>query len=75
MRRPLIAGNWKMNLNRASAVALAEGVAKAAQDCDDVDLAVCAGKRKAFIYRNGRKISTVPESRIIPSLLKELRNL
>ena len=30
MRRPLIAGNWKMNLNRASAVALAEGVAKAA---------------------------------------------
>ena len=31
MRRPFIAGNWKMNLNRASAVALAEGVAKRAE--------------------------------------------
>ena len=30
MRRPFIAGNWKMNLNRAAAVALAEGVAKEA---------------------------------------------
>ena len=34
MRRPLIAGNWKMNLNRASAVALAEGVARAAEGVD-----------------------------------------
>ena len=41
MRRPFIAGNWKMNLNRASAVALAEGVAKAAEDVDGVDMAVC----------------------------------
>jgi len=41
MRRPFIAGNWKMNLDRASAVALAEGVAKHAEDVDDVDLAVC----------------------------------
>ena len=41
MRRPFIAGNWKMNLNRASAVALAEGVAKAAEAVEDVDLAVC----------------------------------
>lgn len=41
MRRPFIAGNWKMNLNRASAVALAEGVAKGAASVDGVDLAVC----------------------------------
>ena len=41
MRRPFIAGNWKMNLNRASAVALAEGVAKKAEKIDAVDLAVC----------------------------------
>ena len=41
MRRPLIAGNWKMNLCRASAVALAEGIAKAAETIDGVDLAVC----------------------------------
>jgi triosephosphate isomerase (TIM) len=41
MRRPLIAGNWKMTQNRASAVALAEGVAKGAAKFDGVDLAVC----------------------------------
>ena len=41
MRRPFIAGNWKMTQNRASAVALAEGVAKAAETIEGVDLAVC----------------------------------
>jgi triosephosphate isomerase len=41
MRRPFIAGNWKMNLDRAGAVALAEGLAKQAENVGDVDLAVC----------------------------------
>jgi triosephosphate isomerase (TIM) len=41
MRRPFIAGNWKMNTNRASAVALAEGLAKQAETLQGVDLAVC----------------------------------
>jgi triosephosphate isomerase (TIM) len=41
MRRPFIAGNWKMNTNRASAVALAEAVAKQAASLEGVDLAVC----------------------------------
>ncbi len=41
MQRPFIAGNWKMNLVRASAVALAEEIAKAAKTIDGVDLAVC----------------------------------
>ncbi len=41
MRRPFIAGNWKMNLDRASAVALAEEVAKEAAGVEGVDLAVC----------------------------------
>jgi triosephosphate isomerase len=41
MRRPFIAGNWKMNLNRAAAVALAEAVAKKADGLDGVTLAVC----------------------------------
>ena len=41
----------------------------------DADLAVCAAKNKGYIYRKGRKISTVPESKIIPALLKELKKL
>ena len=38
MRRLLIAGNWKMNLDRAAAVALAEGVVKKAEGVEGVDL-------------------------------------
>lgn len=41
MRRPFIAGNWKMNLDLASSVALVEGLVKETADCDDVDVAVC----------------------------------
>jgi (E)-4-hydroxy-3-methylbut-2-enyl-diphosphate synthase len=41
----------------------------------DADLAVCAAKNKAYFYRNGRKISVVPESKIIPTMLRELQNL
>jgi triosephosphate isomerase len=41
MRRPLIAGNWKMNLDRAAAVALAEGVARRSGEFEGVELAVC----------------------------------
>lgn len=41
MRRPLIAGNWKMNTDHASAVALAEGVAQGAGDVENADLLVC----------------------------------
>lgn len=41
MRRPLIAGNWKMNTNRAEAIALAQAVAEGAGKLGQVDLAVC----------------------------------
>lgn len=41
MRRPLIAGNWKMNTNRAEAIALAQAVAQGARQIRQADLAVC----------------------------------
>jgi triosephosphate isomerase len=41
MRRKLIAGNWKMNTNRASAVALARGVVERAGALSHLDLLVC----------------------------------
>ena len=41
MRRPFVAGNWKMNLDRAQAVALAEGVANDSAKVEGADLAVC----------------------------------
>ncbi len=41
MRRPFVAGNWKMNLDRDAAVELAEAIASSAGSYPDVDIAVC----------------------------------
>lgn len=41
----------------------------------DADLAVCAAKNKAFIYKTGKKIAVVPENKIISTLLKELQKI
>jgi (E)-4-hydroxy-3-methylbut-2-enyl-diphosphate synthase len=41
----------------------------------DADIALCAAKSKAYIYRKGRRVSIVPETKAIPALLKELRKL
>jgi triosephosphate isomerase len=41
MRRPLIAGNWKMNLNRAESEALARRLAEQAGSVANADLLVC----------------------------------
>jgi (E)-4-hydroxy-3-methylbut-2-enyl-diphosphate synthase len=40
----------------------------------DADIAVCAGKNKAYIYRKGKKVSIVSEDKIIMELLKEIEN-
>lgn len=46
MRRPFIAGNWKMNLTRREAVALAEAIAAKVGAASGVELAVCP----PFVY-------------------------
>ncbi|MCE5186896.1 MAG: triose-phosphate isomerase [Planctomycetaceae bacterium] len=46
MRKPFIAGNWKMNTQSATAVALAAGLARELQAVDQVDVAVCP----PFVY-------------------------
>ena len=40
MRKPFVAGNWKMNLNKAEGVALAKGLAAKAGTFGNVDVAV-----------------------------------
>ena len=54
MRKPFIAGNWKMNMTCESSVALASGLARAIGSVDKVDVAVCP----PFVYlRSGAKAS------------------
>ena len=45
MRKPFVAGNWKMNLDRAGSVELATSIAQAA-NADACDIAVCP----PFVY-------------------------
>ncbi len=40
-RRPLIAGNWKMNLGGPEAIELAEALVKASKPCTNVDVVIC----------------------------------
>lgn len=46
MRKPFIAGNWKMNLDRHAALALANAVADAAEHIGNVEIAICP----PFVY-------------------------
>lgn len=46
MRKPFIAGNWKMNMDSESSVALASGLATELKGIDTVDVAVCP----PFVY-------------------------
>jgi len=41
----------------------------------DADFALCAAKGKAYLYRNGQRIATVPEAEIVPRLLEALASL
>jgi (E)-4-hydroxy-3-methylbut-2-enyl-diphosphate synthase len=41
----------------------------------DANLAICAAKNKAYLYRNGRRVSIVPENKIIPAMLEELQKI
>ena len=41
MRKPFIAGNWKMNMDGESAVSLATGLCAQLSEVDTVDVAVC----------------------------------
>jgi (E)-4-hydroxy-3-methylbut-2-enyl-diphosphate synthase len=62
-------------IDKSLRVAVMGCVVNGPGEAADADLAVCAAKNKGYIYRKGRKISTVPESKIIPALLKELKKL
>jgi len=41
VRKPFIAGNWKMNLHRSDAIALAQGIAEYVTDSATYDVAIC----------------------------------
>ena len=67
VRKVLVGINTPVKLAVMGCVVNGPGEAK------DADIAVCAGKGKAIIYRAGRKVATIPEDGILEALQKELQ--
>jgi (E)-4-hydroxy-3-methylbut-2-enyl-diphosphate synthase len=44
-------------------------------EASDADIALCAGKNKAYIYRKGKRITIVPVSEAVTTLLNQLQKL
>ncbi len=62
-------------INKPLRIAVMGCIVNGPGEAADADVAVCAAKNKAFIYRKGTRIAIVPENKIIPALLKQLENL
>lgn len=59
MRKPIIAGNWKMNLSIAEAVALVSGLKRSTADIAEVEIVVCPPSSMLLAVRdalNGSKV-------------------
>jgi (E)-4-hydroxy-3-methylbut-2-enyl-diphosphate synthase len=62
-------------VNKPLRIAVMGCIVNGPGEAADADIAVCAAKNKAYLYRNGRRISIVPPNKIIPEILKQLENL
>ena len=64
-----------IRIDKAIRIAVMGCIVNGPGEAADADLAVCAAKNKAFIYKKGRKIAIVSENQIVPTLLNLLKNL
>lgn len=64
-----------MGVTQPARIAVMGCVVNGPGEAEDADLAICAGKGKAFLYRNGKKIAVVPEDKLMDRLLKEIELL
>lgn len=58
MRKPFVAGNWKMNLDLASARALVEGIAKGLGATSKIDVAICP--TSIYLFPMAKAIAGTP---------------
>ena len=64
-----------LKINKPLRIAVMGCVVNGPGEAADADLAICAAKNKGYIYRNGRRVSIVEESQIVPALLEELQRM
>lgn len=63
------------DINRPIRIAVMGCVVNGPGEASDADIALCAGKNKAYIYRKGKRISIVPVSEAVSTLLNQLQKL
>ena len=63
------------NVKKPGRVAVMGCIVNGPGEAADADVAVCAGRGKADLYRHGQKIATIPEPEIILRLLATLETL
>jgi (E)-4-hydroxy-3-methylbut-2-enyl-diphosphate synthase len=64
-----------LKVNKPIRVAVMGCIVNGPGEAADADLAICAAKGKAFLYRKGRKIATISESKLESVLIKELQKI
>jgi (E)-4-hydroxy-3-methylbut-2-enyl-diphosphate synthase len=63
------------NLRKPIRVAVMGCIVNGPGEAADADVAVCAGKGKGFLYRQGQKIAAVPEAKLLEALREEIARL
>ena len=63
------------NIRKPLRVAVMGCIVNGPGEAADADLAICAAKNKAFLYRFGQKIAVVPQRQIIARLIGELQTI
>ncbi|MHC4130686.1 MAG: flavodoxin-dependent (E)-4-hydroxy-3-methylbut-2-enyl-diphosphate synthase [Planctomycetota bacterium] len=64
-----------LKVNKPIRVAVMGCIVNGPGEAADADLAICAAKGKAFLYRKGKKIATVSETKLENTIVKELQKL
>ncbi|MBI5723573.1 MAG: flavodoxin-dependent (E)-4-hydroxy-3-methylbut-2-enyl-diphosphate synthase [Planctomycetes bacterium] len=62
-------------MTRHVTVAVMGCVVNGPGEAADADIAVCAGKGKAILYRRGKKLRVVPQDKIVQAVLAEAKRL
>jgi (E)-4-hydroxy-3-methylbut-2-enyl-diphosphate synthase len=62
-------------INKPVRIAVMGCVVNGPGEAADADIAICAGKSKAMLYKRGRKIATITEDELLPALLEQIEKL
>jgi (E)-4-hydroxy-3-methylbut-2-enyl-diphosphate synthase len=62
-------------LDKPCRVAVMGCIVNGPGEAADADVAICAGKEKAYLYVRGQKVGIVPEDEIVPRLLDAIAEL